>query len=248
MRTIGMRTIGMRTIGTAGTVLALWLVLGLALAGCEGDGGGGPDAPAGDVSEPGDANRPADTDGPGDTDRTDDGGGDTNAPTGGPCDDDPAPVPPVGTDDADYDTVVDHACASRVGDPDLCLCDAAMAPFLRSLLACEPVGGGGFWSQGSVYARAVGRRDGACRMEIGLEMEGGVQLWECALPLPIVPWSGLRTSGDTSMGAPSFLTGIEADCAPAGSCCLLEGCPGFCPATAPVCPWDLAAPGLRCDL
>lgn len=228
---------------------ATFLVL-LSLSGanaCDGDGGAAPPADTSDTAAPSDAaddTAADDAADPGDADPGDAGGGDATAP-GGLCDENPASVPPVGTDDATYDEVVDHECAAGPPTEGLCFCDAAMETFVRRLLACEPLGGGAFWGQGSVYARAVGRADGACLLEIGVETEGGVQVHDCALPLPIVPWPGLRTDGDVPLGSPSFLAGIEPYCTLVDSCCVIGGCPDPCPDDAPTCPFG--GPNLSCD-
>jgi hypothetical protein len=167
----------------------------------DGDGDSDPDAD-GDIDSDPDAE---------DADTSSDADDDGNAAL---CDPDADPLEPPGTDDVTYDSWTSFECMS-----DACLCDSAARPFLEMLLRCEAVQGGYWWGMGSVYVRVAGRSGGACLLDIGSEVEGGMAVSRCTLPLPIVAWSGL----DAPDGA--LLTGIEDRCESVGSCCVLDGCP-----------------------
>jgi hypothetical protein len=158
------------------------------------------------------------------------------------CDPASGPVVPTGTDDVTYPSMAPAPCFNRP-----CLCDRPADGFLQDLLACRPASGGIWGGQGSVYVRTTGRSGGRCLVEVSIEVEGGLSMYRCALPLPMSAWSGLGTRVDGSDGDPGFLAGIESDCEQVGSCCTIPGCPVPCAALEmppPQCP-----PGssLACD-
>jgi hypothetical protein len=142
-------------------------------------------------------------------------------------------VTPSGTADVTYTNQPVTGC---FGSP--CLCSPAARPFVEHVLACDPIEGGFFLGQGSDYLRVVGRKSGACIVDIGEELEEGVTYSRCTLPLPIAPWPGLAASDP--VGLPNaFLQGIAAECQTIGQCCIEPGCPNPCDMTlpaAPVCP------------
>lgn len=147
------------------------------------------------------------------------------------CDPPLKPVAPSGTEDVTYTDVPKSAC---IGGP--CLCAEVAHDYVASTLACEPVTGGYWWGQGSVYSRVAGRKDGACLIDVGIEVEGGVSYYACKLPLPIEPWPGIASDGDSTNGTAGFLEGIEDKCEMVGSCCVLDGCPKPCDTTLPDVP------------
>lgn len=210
----------------AGPGLALLLVL----AACE-EGG-----TTRDVTGPEDPGR-SDLAEPGDVPDGDPGDPDADAPDATDVPEsrcDPArQVEPPSRDDVAYAEWGSIACLETP-----CLCDGtgpAAAMLVDKLLACEAVIGGYFWEMGSAVIQVMGRQDGKCIVHLRQEVEGGVSMTECRIPFPLSPWPGLATGGDTTMGDPPLTAGIEAHCAPLGSCCILEGCPEPCDASVPMC-------------
>jgi hypothetical protein len=179
------------------------------------------------------------------------GGGASSSGTGGTggseppvtvCDPPLVEVAPSGTDDVVYPDSPQAPC----GEP--CLCSPAARPFVEHVLACDPVTGG-FWAPlGSLALRVVGREAGACVIDVGDEVEGGVVHSRCRLPLPIAPWPGIATDADPLKGDSGFLEGIADRCEVVGTCCTLPGCPDPCETTlpdVPLCPPGL--PGPSCE-
>jgi hypothetical protein len=116
-----------------------------------------------------------------------------------------------------------------------CLCSEPARPFLEEVLACGAIDGGYYWGLGSVAVRVTGRTGDDCILRVGNELEGGVTVYECVLPLPIQPWPGIASTDDH--GFVRFLDGIEDFCTEEGECTVLGGRPNPC--------WedeDLAAP------
>jgi len=142
-------------------------------------------------------------------------------------------VEPASRDDVVY---AEWGAVACLEEP--CLCSgtgAAASTFVEKLLGCEAVIGGYFWSFGSAVIQVMGRQDDRCVIEIREEVEGGVGRTECRIPFPLSPWPGLATDGDTMDDGVTLTSGIEAYCQPAGSCCVLEGCPSPCDASTPMC-------------
>ena len=138
------------------------------------------------------------------------------------CDADAGPVPTAVTGDITYAEVETHPCLA-----DACLCDDGARAFTGSLLACEPVRGGYYWAQGSATLVVVGSESGDCLIDVAREVEGGMVMLRCRLPLPLSPWPGLATNGETA-AAPNLLLGIEDRCTQTGSCNLQLGAPSYC--------------------
>jgi hypothetical protein len=157
----------------------------------------------------------------------------SSATDGGVCDPPLAPVPPSGTSDVTYSGQPESGC---FGAP--CLCSSPAHDFVEHVLACDPVAGGYFLQQGSMYLRVVGRKAGACVIDVGAELEGGVSYSRCEIRLPVAPWSGIARSDPAELPS-SFLEGITDRCQTVGTCCVQLGCPNPCDSTlpaAPVCP------------
>lgn len=147
------------------------------------------------------------------------------------CDPGRGPVTPVGLDDVTYTSIVRTDCLEEP-----CACGAAAAERVEKLLACDAIGVGWYEGLGSLYMEVVGRDDGACVIDIGVEIEGGIGHHRCRLPLPIAAWPGL--AGVLTDGRTDPLDGIASRCESRGSCCLLDGCPNPCTEedAVPLCP------------
>lgn len=168
------------------------------------------------------------------------GAGGSGGTGGGPtsvCDPPLTEVTPTGTDDVVYADQPKNPCFVAP-----CLCAASARDVVEQVLACAPVTTG-FWAPlGSTYLRVAGREGGACVLEVGEEVEGGVRYSRCKLPLPIEPWEGIATSADPSVDGEGLLKGITDKCELVGSCCILPGCPDPCNSTlpdAPLCPLNV---------
>ncbi len=139
------------------------------------------------------------------------------------CDPAQSRLEPVGFDDATYSL----ASTTRIGCFDHpCVCDP-MHPearrFVEGVLRCDNVAGGYYWGQGSGTIRVRGRSGRNCQLDVMMETEGGARRYQCSVPMPIVSWSGLMTSGDTTMGGVSLISGIESYCTESASCSLIPG-------------------------
>ncbi|MCC6625066.1 MAG: hypothetical protein IT385_27720 [Deltaproteobacteria bacterium] len=194
----------------------LLVACGAPLAACSDDG-------ASDVSDT------AETSETSDAAETSDG--ETTTPLS-PCDPAYGPVTPVGTDDVTYDHVTATDCLSEP-----CACSDVAAERVEKLLACDAIGLGWYEGLGSVYMRVVGRDDGHCVIDVGTEVEGGVGVSRCRLPLPLTAWAGLEGALGGG-GTTEPLAGIEDRCEQILSCCVLTGCPQPCTGeeAVPLCP------------
>ncbi len=219
---------------TAKLALVALTLLG-GLAGCDSDetGGGGQGGAGAGAA------------GGGGADGSGGGGGGGSGSGGAPavCDPPLAEVAPSGTDDAVYADVPESRCFEST-----CLCGSAARSFIDDVLACNPVAGGAWGPGGSVYLRVAGREGGACVLEVGEEIEGGVKYSRCLLPLPITPWPGIATQMDSAVDGDSVLVGLDGQCETVGNCCVLPGCPGPCDTQlpdVPLCPAN--KPAQSCD-
>lgn len=173
----------------------------------------------------------------GDAGVVDGGAQDAGSPDGGPedggpvdggstpralCDVDAGPVPTPVTGDVTYGQVETYPCFL-----DACMCDESARGFTGRLLACEAVRGGYYWAQGSTTVTVVGSEAGECVLDVAREVEGGVSMLRCRLPLPLSPWPGLATGG-AGETAPDLLLGIQDRCVQIGSCNFIFGAPNFC--------------------
>jgi hypothetical protein len=151
------------------------------------------------------------------------------------CDPSHGPVDPAGTDDVTFGEWTTYVCLQ-----DACLCNESAEPFVAGLLACDAVQGGYWWALGSTYARVVGREGSQCIIDVAADVEGGISLWRCTLPLPLAPWPGLMSVDPNDGNGPDFFDGIESSCEMIDSCNIVKdppGCAGFpgCPPGAEAC-------------
>lgn len=140
------------------------------------------------------------------------------------------PVAPSGTSDVTYTNQPDLGC---LGEP--CLCSTSVRGFVDHVLACDPIAGGYYVGQGSMALRVIGRAAGACVIDVGVEIEGGVTYSRCTLPLPVTPWQGLGES-DPVQFPTVFLDGIADRCQTVGQCSILVGFPSPCGTSLPAAP------------
>lgn len=146
------------------------------------------------------------------------------------CDPSAPAVPAVPMSDVAYAAWDLTDCMSEP-----CLCGDAAADRVRRLLACEAVGVGWYEPFGSVYLRVVGRVGEACVIDVGREIEGGLGVSRCTLPLPVAPWIGLAGALSADGSTSDVTEGIADRCVSTGGCCVLDGCPNPC-TTEPACP------------
>lgn len=142
-------------------------------------------------------------------------------------------VTPVSFDDVTYQEWGGVRCLERP-----CICDGtgnAPAVLVEALLSCDAVIGGYYWGMGSAVLQVMGRKDGNYLLRIAQEVEGGAVMHECDLPLPLSPWPGLATAGDTAMGDPSLMAGIEDHCTLVDQCSLFPEGPDPCDGSFPIC-------------
>ncbi|MBL8678800.1 MAG: hypothetical protein JNK05_06525 [Myxococcales bacterium] len=200
------------TLSSLASFLGLALALVSAASGCAAVAAptdGGTDAPITDSLAAPDSMVPADAT--------------TPDATASRCDPTQPRVEPTSYDDVTY------AWATTRRVPCLaeaCLCESrspAASALLTDVLRCDPIAGGYYWGQGSATLLVRGRRERRCVIEVFQELEGGGTISRCEVPLPMAPWSGLRTNGDTTMGGQSLLAGIESYCTTVGTCSLVVG-------------------------
>lgn len=95
--------------------------------------------------------------------------------------------------------------------------------------------------------RVAGREAGACVVEVGLEVEGGIAYRRCHLSLPIELWPGIATESDPAIDGDTLIAGIEDRCDLVGTCCILPGCPDPCETELPDVPRCPLLPPLACE-
>ena len=143
----------------------------------------------------------------------------TTPPSVSACDPAFGPVAPVGTSDILYPEVASQPCfedpcsaqgCESVPSAGVCGADAPAPALVERLLACDAIGIGWDDGLGSSFLRVRGRQDGHCLIDITTELEGGVQAYSCALPLPMSAWAGLTGVRSGSFSNP--VAGIEGLC------------------------------------
>lgn len=154
-----------------------------------------------------------------------DSGSEANPDAGCPVCSTDCAVPPVSLADESYDDTSQPACTEHD-----CLC--ASEAIATRLLSCDSVTAGYFEPLGSTAFRVMGRSGGNCILEVGREIEGGVNVYRCVLPLPMSAWAGLQPDGG------GFLEGIFEKCELVTQCSVQVGGPNPCemdPTHPPVC-------------
>lgn len=142
------------------------------------------------------------------------------------------PVQPASTSDVEYTQREAKGCLREA-----CLCGLKSRDsrwLAEGLARCEAVEGGFYASQETVTIRVLARRAGKCVFRAYREIEGGIVGHECTVPLPMKPWPGLLTVGDTAFGKPSFFAGIESACTQVVSCNVMDPS-NACGADVPMC-------------
>jgi hypothetical protein len=107
---------------------------------------------------------------------------------------------------------------------------------MERLLACDAVSFTSTSQFGLAYdvLRVAERREHTCVIELWQDYEASETYWNCELPLPLAPWTGLLTThGGSEAAGEALLNGIRDQCKVATCCTFVPYCspmhcdPGF---------------------